>query len=112
MSKKQELLDYIAEIKGETEKIKKLRKSQDLASIAQELRFIRDRKAAALERITEQEAAGDKASARRSRKAYNFCSKYEKQLANILEGYKAHPGKHFTKDGTNRYVNSIEPPQK
>ena len=112
MSRKQELLNYIAEYERERKKLKELRRQESIAEISKELKFIRERKAAAKERMEKQAAAGDKENARRSSKAFKYCEKYEKQLANILEGYKAHPGKHFTKDARNRFVNSIEPPKK
>lgn len=112
MSKKQELLDYIAKNKKEAELIKALCKQKDIATIKAELEYIQGRKTAALIRATEQEAAGDRVNARRSRRAYKFCCKYERQLANIIEGYKGHPGKHYTKNGTQRYIDARELPRK
>lgn len=109
MSKKEELLRFIEKIGA---KDRKKQKAENIAEITRELEYYKERRAAAAERAAKQEAAGDKANAKRSRKAYRYCDKYCTQLEAILDGYKAHPGKHFTKDARNRYTEARELPAK
>ena len=77
------------------------------AGIKEELAKIRKNKSAAYDRMIAQTKAGSTVSAQNSRKAYDFCCKYEKQLEGIIDGYEhMKSGKgYFTKDGANRYRN-------
>lgn len=109
MSKKTELLKYIAKINKESTGTPTI---ADIEIIQKELEYIKGRKSAALTRITEQEKEGNRLAAKRSRRAFNYCCKYEKQLKNILDGYTKHKGKHYTKDGTQRFIEAWELPKK
>lgn len=109
MSKRSDLLKFIENMGV---KDRKRQKAEDIAVITKELDYFKARRTEALKRSVEQEARGDRATAKRSRKAYNYCDKYVKHLEAILDGYKERPGKHHTKDARNRYVEAREIPKK
>lgn len=77
----------------------------ECTGIKAELEKIRKSKSAAYKRMTTQKKAGDTRSAELSGKAYDFCCTYEKQLENIIDGYKHQNNEryYFTKDAKNRY---------
>ena len=81
------------------------KKDRDIEAIQKELEEIKKGKAAAYKQMQEHEKKGEGVSLERSRQAYNYCCKYEKQLEHIIDGYNhRNSGKVFTKDALNRYI--------
>lgn len=98
MTDREKLLAFIGNMKEETRKA-------EIKDIQQELAKIRKAKAAAFKRMKAQEQTGDLELAKRSRGAYEYCEKYQRQLEHMLDGRRKKTSNIvFTKDAQRRYV--------